>query len=77
MSKWVLFQTPPALLLYGLSALLCLLDRRRAGSKGVFTLLSAFLSVAATAILLLCGASLRESAALLIVFLLLNLEVNR
>ena len=77
MKEWVLFDTIPALLMYGLSAFFCLFDRRHAGMRGTFTLLSAVLCIAATALLLLNGASLREGAALLIVFLLLNLEVNR
>lgn len=77
MNEWILFDTVPALLLYGLSAFFCLFDRRHTGMRGTFTLLSAVLCIAATALLLLNGASLREAAALLIVFLLLNLEVNR
>lgn len=73
MTDWILLKTPPALLLYGLSLLLWLLDRLRHGGKGWLAFLCAAVSIAATSVLLLYGAPLWEAAALLLVFLLLFL----
>lgn len=77
MTDWILLQTPPALLLYGISLLLRLFDRRFAASSGLLTLLSGIAAIAATALLLLFGASLWEAVTVLLVFLLLNLGAVR
>jgi hypothetical protein len=53
-----------------------LFDRHYRVSKGWMTILSAFLAVGATAYALIIGASLRECAGVLTVFLLLNMEVR-
>lgn len=65
------------LLLYGAALFFCLFDRHYHATKGRFTLVSAAIAIAATAVALLHGASLWESAAALIVFLLLNMEVSK
>lgn len=77
MTDWVLLQTPSALLLYGVSLLLRLFDRRFSAVGGLLTLLSGISAIFATALLLLFGASLREAATVLLVFLLLNLGAVR
>ena len=68
-------QLPMALLLYGAALFLCLFERRYRSSRGVFLLASAALTLAASAYSLLMGAGLWETAAVLLIFLLLNLGV--
>lgn len=72
----VILQTPFALFLYGTALFLNLFDRHYRVTKGWMTILSAFLAVGATAYALIIGASLRECAGVLTVFLLLNMEVR-
>lgn len=72
----VIFQSPFALFLYGAALFLNLFDRHYRVSRGWITIASAFLAVGATAYALVIGASLRECAAVLLVFLLLNMEVR-
>ena len=74
----VILQQPLALslILYGAALFLVLFDRRYRATKGVFTLISTALAAIATAYSLLMGAALWECAAVLLVFLLLNMEVK-
>ena len=72
----MIFEIPAALVCYGAALFLCLFDRFYRATRGVFTLLSAAAAVAGTAVLLLHGGSLREAAAVLMVFLLLNMGVK-
>ena len=76
MAEWVIFRLPTALVLYGAALFFCLFDRFYKATKGVFTYISAALSILATAWLLLNGGSLWESSALLMIFLLLNMGVK-
>ena len=76
MAEFVILQTPAALLLCGAALFLCLFDRARHASRGWVTLLSTALALLAVGLDLLNGADLREAAAILMVFLLLNLEVR-
>ncbi len=76
MQEWVILRHPGLLLLYGAALLLCLMEKKRRATKGVFFYLSAALAIAATAFLFLNGASLWEAAAWLTVFLLLMMEVK-
>lgn len=76
MAELVILQCPGALLLCAAAVLLCLFDKKTKASRGWLTLLSAVLAVLAAGLTLLQGAPLREAAALLTVFLLLNLEVR-
>ncbi len=76
MAELVILQTPAALLLCAAALFLCLFDRKKKASRGWLSLLSAVLALLAAGIDLLRGASLREAAALLTVFLLLNLGVR-
>lgn len=72
----VILQTPLSLFLYGMALFFNLFDRHYRASKGWMTVFSAFLAVGATAYALVIGASLRECAGVLTVFLLLNIEVR-
>ncbi len=76
MAELVILQTPAALLLCAAALFLCLFDRKKKASRGWLSLLSAVLALLAAGIDLLRGASLREAAALLTVFLLLNMGVR-
>lgn len=72
----VIFQSPFALFLYAVALFLNLFDRHYRVSRGYLTIASAFIAVGATAYALVIGASLRECAGVLTVFLLLNMEVR-
>lgn len=72
----VIFQSPLALFLYGAALFANLFDRHYRVSRGWMTIAAAFAAVGATAYALVIGASLRECAAVLLVFLLLNMEVR-
>ncbi len=76
MGEWVILQHPAMLILYGVSFFFCLFDRAYKATKGIFTVVSAFLAIVATAYGLILGAGLWESAALLTVFLLLEMGVR-
>ncbi len=76
MAEWLILETPAALLLCTAALLLCLFERRTRAGRGWLGLLSAALAILGVGLDLLVGASLREAAALLTVFLLLNLEVG-
>ena len=72
----VLFHNPTALVLFLSALVLCILDRIFCKSRGIVTVISAFIVMTAVALDLVSGAALRECAAFLIVFLLLNMEVK-
>lgn len=72
----VILQSPLALFVYGAALFLNLFDRHYRASRGLFTILAAFLAVGATAYALVIGGNLRECAGVLTVFLLLNMEVK-
>ena len=76
MEASVILQLPSALLLYGAAIFLRLFDRAYQNTRGVFTLLAAYLAVGVTAYALLMGAGLGEVCTVLMLFLLLNLEVK-
>lgn len=76
MAELVILQTPAVLLLCAAALFLCLFDRKKKASRGWLSLLSAVLALLAAGIDLLRGASLREAALLLTVFLLLNMGVR-
>lgn len=76
MAESVILQLPMALLLYGAALFFCLFERRYRATRGVFLLLSAALALGASAYALLWGAGLWETAAVLLVFLLLNMGVG-
>ena len=76
MAEWVIFQTPAALLLLGAALLLGLVERFTKKTKGILSYVSAALALLAAGVLLLFGGSLWESAALLLPFVLLYLEVK-
>lgn len=76
MAEGLILQIPSALVCYGLALFCNRFDRRYRASGGILTYLSAVLAIAGTAIALLRGVSLREAAALLLIFLLLNLGVE-
>lgn len=72
----VILQSPLALLLYGLALFLNLFDRHYRMTRGIMTLVSAGVCVAATAYALVIGASMFECAAVLLIFLLLDMGVK-
>ena len=76
MAELVILQTPAVLLLCGAALFLCLFDKASRASRGWLSLLSALLAMLAAGLDLLAGADLREAAALLTVFLLLNMGVK-
>lgn len=76
MAESVTLQLPLALLLYGAALFFCLFERRYRATRGVFFVLSAALALGASAYALIWGAALWETAAALLVFLLLNMEVG-
>ncbi len=73
MAEWVVMTLPSAWIGYGAALFLCLFDRFYRATRGWFTVLSAVVALCTTGWLLLNGASLWEGAALLTVFLLLNM----
>ncbi len=76
MAELVILQSPAVLLLCGAGLFLCLFDKAARSSRGWLTFLSGFLAMLAAGLDLLNGADLREAAALLTVFLLLNMGVK-
>ena len=76
MAELMILTSPAALLLCGAALFFCLFDKAARASRGWLTLLSGVLAVLAAAVDLLHGADLREAAALLTVFLLLNMGVR-
>lgn len=72
----MILQLPLALLLYGTALFFCLFERRYRAARGVFFLLSAALVLGAGTYALIMGAGLWETAAALLVFLLLNMGVG-
>ena len=76
MAELVILQTPAVLLLCGAALFLCLFDKLHRASRGWLSLLSAALAILAVGLDLLEGAELREAAAILTGFLLLNLGVR-
>ena len=76
MAEFLILQSPAALLLCGAALFLCLFDKASRASRGWLSLLSGLLAVMAAGLDLLMGADLREAAALLTVFLLLNMGVK-
>ena len=76
MAELVILQSPAVLSLCGIALFFCLFDKATRASRGWLTLLSGLFAMLAAGIDLLCGADLREAAALLTVFLLLNMGVR-
>ena len=74
MAESVILNSPVLLLLFGAALALCLFDRPRRATKGVFPLLAAILAVGASAWALILGAGAGEVLTVLLLFLLLNLE---
>lgn len=72
----VIFASPTALLLYGAALLLCLYDRFHPGQVRWMNPLSTAVCICASSYGLLLGATLREIAAILMIFLLLNMGVR-
>lgn len=71
MEEWVILDQPERLLVYIIGLLLCLFEKKYRATKGALYWFSAVLVIGGTGYGLLCGASLRECAAVLIAFLLL------
>lgn len=72
----VILQSPLTLLLYGTALFLNLFDLYYQASKGLLNILSAGICIAATVCSIVIGASLRECATVILVFLLLNMGVK-
>ncbi len=76
MAELVILQSPAALLLLAGALFLCLFDKASRASRGWLSLLSVLLALLGVGADVLLGASLREAAALLTIFLLLNMGVR-
>ena len=76
MAESVILQLPLAVVLYGAALFLCLFERKYRATRGVFFLLSAVLALGSSAYALVLGAGLWETAAVLLVFLLLDMGVG-
>lgn len=76
MAESVIFQLPIALLLFGAALFLCLFARNYKTGGRTITLVSTALAVIASTYGLVKGASTAETAAVLTVFLLLNMGVE-
>ena len=73
MAEWMILQSPAALLLCAGALFLCLFEKSSRSGRGWLSILSAALALLAVGLDLLAGAGLREAAALLTVFFLLNI----
>ena len=76
MAEFLILQNPAALLLCGAALFLCLFEKATKAGRGWMNILSAVLALTAVGVDLLGGADLREGAAILMVFLLLNMGVK-
>lgn len=76
MAEWMILQTPAALLLCAAALFFCLFEKSTRSGRGWLSILSAVLALLSVGVDLLAGADLREAAALLTVFLLLNMGVK-
>lgn len=74
MVESVILSTPLLWVLFGVSLILCLFDRHYQASGGIFTAVSAVLTVAACAVALILGAGTGEVITVLLAFFLLGLE---
>ena len=74
MGESIILNTPLLWILFGLSLVFCLFDKKTRASKGALTALSAFLAVVSCAVAFLLGAGMGEVITVLLVFLLLGLE---
>ena len=72
----MILQLPGVLLLYLAGLALYLMERAWKATRGVFYYISGALALIATALLILNGGSLWETAAMLMVFLLLMMGVK-
>lgn len=72
----VILSSPLAITLYGLALFLNLFDGHYRQTKGILTLVSCGITIAATVYAITIGTSLWECATVLLVFLLLNMEVK-
>ena len=76
MEEWMILQTPVALLLCAGALFVCIFEKVSRTGRGRLSILSAVLALLGVGLDLLAGAGLREAAALLTVFLLLNMGVR-
>lgn len=72
MEEWVILQQPAVLLLCGAALLLSLFERKYRSTRGIFFWVSGTLAILAGAWGLLEGASLREIAAVFMIFWLVS-----
>ena len=77
MEEWVVFQHHGLLCCYGAALFLCLFEKKYRATKGIFIILSAMAVLCGTAVCFLSGAALGECTAIVLVFLLLNMEVGK
>lgn len=76
MAESVIFSLSVPLVLYGIALFFCLFEKIYRATKGRLIYISAAVAVLATAYSILMGATLWEAAAVLTVFLLLNMGVK-
>lgn len=71
----VILTSPLAVFFYGIALFLNLFDRHYKIRKGLLTIVSCVICIAATVYAIFIGASLWECATVLLIFLLLNMGV--
>ncbi len=77
MTEWIIFNTPPVLLIF-VGAIGCsLFERFTRSTRGVLTYVSAVLALLSVAILLVCGGSMWEGCALLLLYFVINREESK
>ena len=74
MGESIILSTPLLWVLLGVALALCLFDRHYQATKGIFTAVSAVLTMIACAVALILGAGTGEVITVLLVFLLLGME---
>lgn len=74
MVKSVILNSPVLVLLFGAALGLCIFDKLKKGTKGWFSIASAFLAVGTAAYGLILGTGTGETLTVLLLFLCLNLE---
>lgn len=73
--EWIILEKPIILTILIITILLNLFDKKAKASKGVITLLSALIYVAALTFLCVSGAGYQELIVLMLIFLLFNFDI--
>ncbi|MBQ6755686.1 MAG: hypothetical protein IJP43_01880 [Oscillospiraceae bacterium] len=77
MSGSVILESPVIIALYALAAFLLIFDRVKRDTHGIFTYAAGAIVLGATAYAVLTGASLREAALALLIYLVFIMGVKK